>query len=74
MGTLEKQKPGLIQLHCHYRDEDRHRCGQVVADINNGVLRIKCPSGHIETFILSDIERLIRQDKERRPAVLKNAQ
>lgn len=64
----------LIKLHCQHRDEGGGRCNVCAATVQNGVVTIPLWHGrqrHDLVITLADLERLVRQDRERRdPALL----
>lgn len=64
----------MIKLHCQHKDEGGTRCNLCIGYVQNGVLMIPLRhhgESHIYGITIEDVERLIRQDKERREPVLR---
>ncbi len=64
----------MIKLHCQHKDEGGTRCDLCVATIQNGVLVVPFRhhnESHMLVVTLADLERLLRQDKERRELALR---
>lgn len=64
----------VIKLHCQHRDEGGSRCDISPGQIQNGVLLVKVRhhgEDHVLALRLSDVERLLREDRERRDPVLR---
>lgn len=64
----------MIKLHCGDKHDTGGRCGLVVATIRNGVLVIQSRhygQEHTAVVTLADLERLMREEKERRELALR---
>jgi hypothetical protein len=64
----------MIKLHCQHKDEGGSRCDNGNVYIQNGVLIIPLRHhGELHTLAITlvDLERLMKQDKERRDPALR---
>jgi hypothetical protein len=67
----------VIKLHCQHRDEGGTRCNKCVATVQNGVLVVPFrhhDETHTLALTLADVERLLREDKQRRDPALNSRQ
>ena len=64
----------MISLHCQHRDDhDGHKCGMVFLSIQNGCVMVTSwhdGEKHTNVLQLSDLRRLMEEDKTRREPVL----
>lgn len=64
----------MIKLHCQHKDEGGTRCNKCVATVQNGVLVVAFrhhDEQHQLVITLTDLQRLMVMDKERREPALR---
>lgn len=65
----------MISLHCQHRDDQTgHKCGMVFVSIQNGCLMVTSTHDgerHTNVIMLSDLHRLMEEDKTKREPALR---